>query len=93
MEERFDRHLDELLESRLATFTIPRNEVEQRKHIETKDQNVSFRQIDKSKLSTGIKLDKEVNQSHCDESKDSWLDINKVIESDFLISPGDIYPS
>ena len=24
---------------------------------------------------------------------DSWLDINEVIESDFLISPGDIYPS
>ena len=42
---------------------------------------------------TGLKLDKEVDQSHCDESKDSWLDINEVIESDFLISPGDIYPS
>ena len=45
------------------------------------------------KLSIGLKLDKEVNQSHCDKSKDSWLDINEVIESDFLISPGDIYPS
>ena len=44
-------------------------------------------------MSTAIKLDKEVNQSHCDKSKDSWLDINEVIESDFLISPGDIYPS
>ena len=93
MEEKLDRHLDESQESRLATFTIPRNEVQQRKYIETKGQNVSFRQIDESKLSTGLKLDKEVNQSHCDESKDSWLDINEVIESDFLISPGDIYPS
>ena len=92
MEERFDRHLDELLESRLATVAIPQK-VEQRKHIETNGQNVSFRQIDEWKLSTGIKLDKEVNQSHCNESKDSWLDINEVIESDFLISPGDIYPS
>ena len=34
-----------------------------------------------------------MNQSHCDELKDSSLDINEVIESDFLISPGDIYPS
>ena len=93
MEERFDRHLDESQELRLATFTVPRNEAQQRKYIETEGQNVSFRQIDESKLSTGLKLDKEVNQSHCDESKDSWLDINEVIESDFLISPGDIYPS
>ena len=92
MEERFDRHLDELQESRLATFTVPRNEVQQRKYIETEGQNVSPRQIDKSKLSLGLKLDKEGNQSHCDESKGSWLDINEVIELDFLISPGDIYP-
>ena len=44
-------------------------------------------------MSTGLKLDRKVNRSHCDESKDTWLDINEVIESDFLISPGDIYPS
>ena len=93
MEGRLDRHLGESQESRLATFTIPRNEVQQKKCIEAERQNVSFRQIDESKLSTGLKLDKEVDQSHCDESKDSWLDINEVIESDFLISPGDIYPS
>ena len=93
MEERLDRHLDKSQESRLASFTVPRNEVQQRKYIETEGQNVSFRQINESKLSTGLKLDKEVNQSHCNESKDSWLDINEVIESDFLISPGDIYPS
>ena len=93
MEERLDRYLDESQESRLATFTVPRNEVQQRNDLETERQNVSFRQIDESKLSTGLKLDKEVNQSHCDKSKDSWLDINEVIESDFLISPGDIYPS
>ena len=92
MEERLDRHLDELQELRLALFTLPRNEVQQRKYIETEGQNVPFRQIDESKLSIGLKLDKEVNQSHCDESKDSWLDINEVIESDFLISPGDRYP-
>ena len=54
---------------------------------------MGLRQIDESKLSIGLKLDKEVNEMGCDESKDSWLDINEVIESDFLISPGDIYPS
>ena len=93
MEERLDRHLDESQESMLTTFTVPRNEIQQGKYIETKEQSVSFRQINKSKLLTGLKLDKKVNQSHCDESKDTWLDINEVIESDFLISPGDIYPS
>ena len=93
MEERLDRHLDESQESKSATFTVPRNEVQQRKSIEIQGENVPFRQIHKSKLSTELKLDKEVNQSHCDESKDSWLDINEVKESDFLISPGDIYPS
>ena len=41
-------------------------------------------------MSTELKFDKEANQR---QSKDSWLDINEVIESDFLISPGDIYPS
>ena len=76
MEERLDPYLDESKELRSATFTVPRNEVQQRKYIETEGQNVSFRQIDESKLSTGLKLDKEVNQSHCDESKDPWVDIN-----------------
>ena len=37
-------------------------------------------QVDESEMSTEVK-------------SDSWLDINEVIESDFLISPGDIYPS
>ena len=73
IEERLDRHLDESQESRLATFTIPQNEVQQKKCIETERQNVSFRQIDESNLLTGLKLDKEVNQSHCDKSMDSWL--------------------
>ena len=86
MEERLDRHLDKLWESRIATFTVPQNEVQQRKYIETEGQNVPFRQSDESKLLLGLKLDKEGNHSHCNESKDSWLDINEVIESDFLIS-------
>ena len=93
MEERLDRHLDESQESMLTTFTIPQNEIRQGKYIEPEGQSISFRQINELKLSTGLKLDKKVNQSHCDESKDKWLDINEVIESDFLISPGDIYPS
>ena len=93
MEERFDRHLNDMQESRLATFTMPRNEVQQRKYIDTEGQIVSFRQIDESKLLLGLRLDKKCNHSHCDKSKDSWLDINEVIESDFLISSGDIYPS
>ena len=61
MEERLDLHLDESQESRLATFTIPQNEVQQRKDIETEGQNVLFRQIDKSKMSIGLKLEEEVN--------------------------------
>ena len=59
MEERLDRHLDESQESMLTTFTVPRNEIQQGKYIETKEQSVSFRQINESKLSTGLKLDKK----------------------------------
>ena len=66
-EERLDRHLNKSQELRLTTFTVPQNEIQQGKYIEPEGQNVSFRQIDKSKLSTGLKLDKKVNQSHCDE--------------------------
>ena len=72
IEERIDRYQDESQESMLTTFTIPRNEIQQGKYIETKGQSVSFRQIDELKLSTGLKLDKKVNQSHCDESKATW---------------------
>ena len=61
MEERLDLHFDESQESRLATFTVPQNELQQRKYIETEGQNVPFRQIDESKLSIGLKLDREVN--------------------------------
>ena len=64
-----DQHHDESQESMLTTFTIPRNERQQGKYIESEGQSVSFRQIDESKLLTGLKLDKKVNQSHCNESK------------------------
>ena len=44
-----------------------------------------------------LNSEKEINRSSVDnyqrkESTD-WNDINEVIESDFLISPGDIYPN
>ena len=93
MEETFDRHLNESQESKSAASMVPRNEVQQRNDIKSKVHNVPSRQIDESRLSTELKSDKDISRSHCDESKDSWLDINEVIESDFLISPGDIYPS
>ena len=80
MEERFDRHLDESQESKSTEFKVPRNEVQHRNCTKPKVQKAPSRQIDESEMSTELK-------------SDSWLDINEVIESDFLISPGDIYPS
>ena len=80
MEERFDRHLDESQESKSTEFKVSRNEVQHRNCTKPKVQKAPSRQVDESEMSTELK-------------SDSWLDINEVIESDFLISPGDIYPS
>ena len=35
----------------------------------------------------------EVPEHSWDSTNQQWCDINEVIESDFLISPGDIYPN
>ena len=35
----------------------------------------------------------DIGKMDSSEEKVSWNDINEVIESDFLISPGDIYPN
>ena len=80
MEERVGRHLDESQESKLTELKVPRNEVQDRNCTKPKVQRTPSRQIDESEMSTELK-------------PDLWLDINEVIESDFLISPGDIYPS
>ena len=39
------------------------------------------------------KLDRHPDESNESELINSWEEIQEVIESDFLISPGDIYPS
>ena len=80
MEERLDRNLDESQESKSTNFKVPRKEVQHRSCIKPKVLKAPSRQVDESEMSTELK-------------SDSWLDINEVIESDFLISPGDIYPS
>ena len=61
-------------------FKVPRKEVQHRNCTKSKVLKAPSRQVDESEMSTEVK-------------SDSWLDINEVIESDFLISPGDIYPS
>ena len=38
-------------------------------------------------------IKRRLNKSSESESTNSWDEIHEVIESDFLISPGDIYPS
>ena len=80
MEEGFDRHLDESQELKSTEFKVPRKEVQHRNCTKPKVLKARSRQVDESEMSTELK-------------SDSWLDINEVIESDFLISPGDIYPS
>ena len=80
MEETLDRNLNESQESKSTKFKVPRKEVQHRNCTKPKVLKVPSRQVDESEMSTELK-------------SDSWLDINEVIESDFLISPGDIYPS
>ena len=80
MEERLDRNLDESQESKSTKFKVLRKEVQHRNSTKPKVLKAPSRQVDELEMSTELK-------------SDSWLDINEVIESDFLISPGDIYPS
>ena len=80
MEERLDRNLNESQESKSTKFKVPRKEVQHRNCTKPKVLKAPSRQVDESEMSTELE-------------SDSWLDINEVIESDFLISPGDIYPS
>ena len=35
----------------------------------------------------------EVEEHSQDSLKQEWCELNEVVESDFLISPGDIYPN
>ena len=80
MEETLDRNLNESQESKSTKFKVPRKEVQHRNCTKPKVLKAPSRQVDESEMSTELK-------------SDLWLDINEVIESDFLISPGDIYPS
>ena len=52
--------------------------------------------LDEYSRSEGIQDDKEINRwkeenTSSRQSDKEWSEINEVIESDFLISPGDIY--
>ena len=80
MEEGFDPHLKESQESKSTEFKVSRNEVQHRNCTKPKVQQAPSQQVDELEMLTELK-------------SNSWLDINEVIESDFLISPGDIYPS
>ena len=42
---------------------------------------------------TGTEINRHSDESNKSESTKSWEEIQEVIELDFLISPGDIYPS
>ena len=46
-----------------------------------------------NRRSQSEKLDRRSDESKDSECMNSWEEIQEVIESDFLISPGDIYPS
>ena len=41
---------------------------------------------------SSIRVDSHLHQQQATEDH-SWSEISEVVESDFLISPGDIYPS
>ena len=80
IEEGLDRHFDKSQESKSREYIVLRDEVQNRHCTKPKAQHITSRQIDESEKST-------------EQRQNSWLDINEVVESDFLISLGDIYPS
>ena len=68
------------------------------KENETSKKSLKQLKTDDNLQSTGRQSDKSIN--HCLNENENltqfdteWNDINEVIESDFLISPGDIYPN
>ena len=88
---------DEKLTSRYARDESYRNASEKGKKSTFHYRN-DWLETDDNLQSTGRQCEKSNN--HCQneneklmQSDTEWNDINEVIESDFLISPGDIYPN
>ena len=78
---KLDRHPDESNEAELVN-SLSGRENEDRLYDESPNRR-----------SQSGKLDRHSDESKDSECMNSWEEIQEVIESDFLISPGDIYPS
>ena len=78
---KLDRHPDESNEAELVN-SLSGRENEDRLYDESPNRR-----------SQSGKLDRHSDESKDSECLNSWEEIQEVIESDFLISPGDIYPS
>ena len=78
---KLDRHPDESNEAELVN-SLSGRENEDRLYDESPNRQ-----------SQSGKLDRHSDESKDSECMNSWEEIQEVIESDFLISPGDIYPS
>ena len=90
-EEKCKGLFDESIKSKLQTTS---------KMMKLKAKEVSGRENDDrlydespNRRSQSEKLDRRSDESKDSERMNSWEEIQEVIESDFLISPGDIYPS
>ena len=92
-EEKCKGLLDESMKSRIQRQAMPKMMKVKAKEVSGKENDDRLYDESPNRRSQSEKLDRHPDESNESELMNSWEEIQEVIESDFLISPGDIYPS
>ena len=92
-EEKCKGLLDESMKSRIQRQAMSNMMKVKAKEVSGKEKEDRLYDESPNRRSQSGKLDRHPDESNESELKNSWEEIQEVIESDFLISPGDIYPS
>ena len=85
--------LDELMKSRIQRQAMSKMMKVKAKEVSGKENEDRLYDESPNRRSQSGKLDRHPDESNESELINAWEEIQEVIESDFLISPGDIYPS
>ena len=92
-EEKCKGLLDESMKSRIQRQAMSKMMKVKAKEVSGKENEDRLYDESPNRRSQSGKLDRHPDESNESEPMNSWEEIQEVIESDFLISPGDIYPS
>ena len=92
-EEKRKGLIDESMKSRIQRQAMSKMMKVKAKEVSGKENEDRLYDESPNRRSQSGKLDRHPDESNESELINSWEEIQEVIESDFLISPGDIYPS